>query len=446
MKNSIIYQYLFIVTLLFANPTWGISADVKPPESWITVFVHGIVGLDAKTCLSNIFQFLTDHIANTTYEKTVEYMRADPFFTKNQAMQELGLLPIDLNNYTKGYASGSVARIYNHILSLCPIKQKTYYYTFGWSGLLSFKTRHLDAQCLYSNLVALTNEKKKRSGIEPKIRLIGYSHGANICLNLAKVKKEKPYASIPLQIDELILLGAPIQRETEQLIENPIFKKIYSFYSRSDHVQKKDMLSSQQLFSKRVFRNRREFTLPSSLTQIEIKILMEKGLKKKKKTKKTKGKAADVRKRSVVKGHSWNLKNMSPGHSELWFMAWTPRHYRRNFPFYPTPIVAITPYLIQLIETTSEKQTTSRHVVVDIRPDHNYMVIRHRYPKRKFTLISFLSKDVFNELTFMAMPNKPDNYTRKEHDKHRTLAQTKAHAYRKEQLRLRRANRYKKAS
>ncbi len=68
-------------------------------------------------------------------------------------MQGLGLQPIDLNNYSKGYASGAIARTYDHVLALCPAKQKTHYYTFGWSGLLSFKYRYQDAKDFYQSLV-----------------------------------------------------------------------------------------------------------------------------------------------------------------------------------------------------------------------------------------------------------------------------------------------------
>lgn len=315
MKKGIILSYLFIVTSTITQLAWPTTKE-ELPEPWVTIFVHGILGVDAKTCLANAFQFMTDQIVHTVYAKSVEYMRADPFFTKNQVMQGIGMLPIDLDNYEKGYASGAVARTYNHVLSRCPIKQHTYYYTFGWSGLLSFKARYEDSKKFYLALVELRDQMRKR-GIDPKIRLIGYSHGANICLNLGQVYKEEPFASMSLKINELILLGAPIQRETEQLVESPIFKKIYSFYSRSDNVQKKDLFSSQQFFSKRVFCNRREFDLPATLTQIEVRILVE----HKPRTTKSKrriqrkireSKVTDLTKKSIIKGHSWWLKICRP--------------------------------------------------------------------------------------------------------------------------------------
>jgi len=439
-------SYLFIVVITFNQPLCSQSKG-STREAWLTVFVHGIIGVDAKTCFANAFQFLTDQLKHTLYAKSVEYMRSDEFFTRNQAMQSIGLHPIKMDNFEKGYASGAVARTYDHVLSLCPCKQDTYYYTYGWSGLLSFKARYEDAQNFYKALIELRSHMKKQD-IEPKIRLIGYSHGANVCLNLVQVAKEETFASIPLEIDELILLGAPIQRETEKLIDSPLFKKIYSFYSRSDCVQKKDLFSSQQFFSKRVFCNRHEFELPATLTQIEIKILTEyKPRKKKAQTTQQdmirEQKATDLTKNSIIKGHSWWLKNMSPGHTELWFMEWTPQNYRRTFPLYPVPIVTITPYLIQLIETTSPKQTTSRHLVVDIRPDHNYMVIRHRYPQRRFTTVSFLSQETFKRMDTLSKPNKPDNYTQPIYNKHKETARLNAYNDRKELIRARRARRRK---
>ena len=440
MKRSIKIAYLFIVVITF-NQLFGNKKAQKTPDTWVTVFIHGIIGIDAQTCFANLFQFITDQLSHTTYAKSVEYMRANQFFMKNQAMQEVGLIPIDLNNFEKGYASGAIARSYDYVLSLCPIKQKTYYYTYGWSGLLSFKARYYDAQRLYQELISLRDEMLKKHNINPKFRLIGYSHGANVCLNLGRIYKEEACSKNPLVIDELILLGAPIQRETERLAGCPIFKKIYSFYSRSDCVQKKDLLSSQQLFSKRVFCKHREFKLPPTLTQVEVKILTEYKSKKKKSkpTKKIRNKkATDLTKKSVIKGSSWWLKNMSPGHTELWFMAWTPRNYRINFPLYPVPIACITPYLIQLIETTSPPQTTSRHVVTDIRPDHNYMVIKHRYPEKGFTTVSFLTKQTFDELATLSLVNKPDNYTMQEYNKNKDIACCKARNYRKKIIRKRR--------
>jgi len=444
-----IYKYLFIVILLCNNTAWCTSEKSEVAEPWITIFVHGIIGLDAKTCLSNAFQFFTDHILNTVYAKSVEYMREDPFFTQNQAMQGKGLVAVDLDNFNKGYGAAAVALCHQHITSLCPSNQKNYYYTYGWSGLLSFKARYQDAKNLYSTLLDIMSEFKKQ-GINPKLRLIGYSHGANICLNLGLVHAESLKHS--LTVDELILLGAPIQRETEKHVASPLFKKIYSFYSRSDCVQKKDMFTSQQFFSKRVFSNRHEFSLPATLTQIEVKILVEnKTLNKKRKRKKTTQEdpikinhAADITDHSIVKGRSWLLKNMSPGHSELWFMSWTPRNYREDFPLYPAPVVAFTPYIIQLIEKTTPPQTTSRHLVVDIRPDYNYMVMRHRYPTRHYTAISFVPQKTFDNLKTLSLPYKPDNYTKEVHDIHRAQAKEKAYEDRKKQVRAKRENRGKK--
>ncbi len=445
MKRSILLSCLFIVISINQNLY---ATQNSNPERWIIVFVHGIVGIDAKTCFTNLFQFITDQLVHTTYAKSVGYMRADDFFTQNQAMQGLGLVPIDINNYQKGYACAAIARSYDFILSKSTIKRTCDYYTFGWSGLLSFKARYNDAKSLYTELATLGNTVREH-GLNPKIALLGYSHGANVCLNLGQVYKEEPFSSMPLKIDELILVGAPIQRETEKLVASPIFKKIYSFYSRSDHVQKKDLFSSQQIFSNRVFRNHREFKLPPTLTQIEVKISKESLPRKRKHAKTTNNtgvltKATDLTKRSIIKGRSYRLRNMSPGHTELWFMAWTPRNYRDNFPLYPVPIATLTPYLIQLVEKTLPTQTSSRHVIVDIRPDHNYMVIRQRFPQRQYSTVSFLTKETFDNLATISLPNKPDYYTKEEHNNHRNQAWAQAHAEQKEKIHLKRTMRHNK--
>ena len=110
------------------------------------------------------------------------------------------------------------------------------FYAFGWSGDLSFAARKEAASKLYQELLHLREELTKGWFFwqkKPKFRLITHSHGSNVVLNLAQVKKSND----DLIIDEAIFLAGPVQKETRDFVHAPCFKKIYAFYSTLDSIQ-----------------------------------------------------------------------------------------------------------------------------------------------------------------------------------------------------------------
>ena len=150
-------------------------------------------------------------------------MRQEPFFYQNQAMQGFGLHKIDKTKVGPGLASSGLAKILDEVTLLSHGPRITnHYYTYGWSGLLSPTNRYKDSYGLYT---AIEQElaKFKTQGITPKIRVIGYSHGGNVVLNLGAVRQKMP-VNKQLIIDESIILGTPIQKETDYLVNDPVFK------------------------------------------------------------------------------------------------------------------------------------------------------------------------------------------------------------------------------
>ena len=131
------------------------------------------------------------------------------------------------------------------------------FYLFGWNGKLSFKERKLAAQHLYNELVNLTKEYQKQYNVTPTFRIITHSHGGNVALNLAKVKKD----DVPFEISELILLACPVQEKTKNFVADPLFKRVYSLFSRGELLQVMDPQgiykghSLLPLFSQRTFPN-----------------------------------------------------------------------------------------------------------------------------------------------------------------------------------------------
>lgn len=106
------------------------------------------------------------------------------------------------------------------------------FYFFGWSGKLCFATRLEAAKLLYQQLSQIVKNHQYSCGERPYIRIITHSHGGNVALNLARVKRDNSFV-----IDELILLACPVQTETKHLIHDPIFKRITALYSCLDMLQ-----------------------------------------------------------------------------------------------------------------------------------------------------------------------------------------------------------------
>lgn len=98
-------------------------------------------------------------------------------------------------------------------------------YVFGWPGALGFAIRERAAHDLYELI-------KDYHG---SITIIAHSHGCNVALNLAKIAQEQ--GDKYLSIDRLILLAGPVQAVTEPYVDEPLFKRVYSFYSQADIAQ-----------------------------------------------------------------------------------------------------------------------------------------------------------------------------------------------------------------
>lgn len=376
-------RLLFIFTML---TTTALIAQTKQqsliyekndtPSHTIVVFVHGIINIQPHLNFWNIIRFIYDQIEDSIYARAVELMRKDSYFQQYSAMQGLGLQPIDRNIIQPGAASNCLASLFEIVSK----KNATapginHYYTFGWSGLMSSRMRQLEAELLYK---ALCKELQafKKNGIHPKITVIGYSHGGNLTINLGQVHNqiENPFISI----DQLILMGVPLIPENYQSIASPLFKKIYHFYSPGDRVQPIDCLSGGILFSSKIFKQNRTFSLPPNLQQIQYRV---KRLALKRKRKRT---------------FSFNkrmLRNADPGHTELWSFGWA-HNYRTHMPLYPLPSVTFVQYIINYVE---ELLPQVPHIIADIRP-FDESILLSSYDGKKAMALSFFTNAELNEL------------------------------------------------
>jgi hypothetical protein len=365
---------------------------------------------------SNFMRFITDRIEETLYSETVKYMREDDFFFKNQAMQEIGLHKIDPDRIEKGYASGLVARQFDMVEKLTNpyCNYDNHYYTYGWYGLLSTRIRYYDAIPLYRSITAEVT-KFRAQGIEPEVRVIGYSHGGNVCLNLGAVRQNEDVDQT-INIDELVMLGAPIQCETDFLLADPIFKRVYQIYSRGDRIQKLDFFSTKRFFSRRRFSERKYFKLPEKLTQIQLR--MTRAVQGKHRTELPCFNPNDV---PSISGKSKRFRDASPGHIELWFYGWTPANYRQNFILEPLPFMIFLPYLLDQANQNlcrAQAPNPKQPIIMDIRPEYEHMIIKNQKSWKDVTIVEFFNQQTINKLKEMVKPYIPDCYDIEEYDEH----------------------------
>lgn len=142
------------------------------------------------------------------------------------------------------------------------------FYFFGWNGKLSFEERERAAKDLYKHLVNLTKQYTKKHGIAPQFRIITHSHGGNVALNLAKVKEK----DTPFIVSELILLACPVQEKTTPFIADPLFKRVYSFFSRGEFLQVVDPQGLYKTSEKTPLFSKRLFPDQPNLSQAQIKM------------------------------------------------------------------------------------------------------------------------------------------------------------------------------
>lgn len=106
------------------------------------------------------------------------------------------------------------------------------FYLFGWSGKLRAAAREDAALHLYRNINNLVSAYKKRYHQKPVIRILTHSHGGTVALNLAKVQSSPEFT-----VKELVLLACPVQKNTRDYIDDPLFEHVYALCSSLDMVQ-----------------------------------------------------------------------------------------------------------------------------------------------------------------------------------------------------------------
>lgn len=432
-KQVLIFRLIIIIHCVYQTEIRTQNVEEKI-DTWLIVFIHGIISIKPYLNLPNMVRFIRDRIAQTSYERTIELTRRDDFFYQHHPMQKPGLRNISMSDTTPGAASTAYAHIFEKIYEFCGIHQKNYYYTFGWSGLLSPRIRHFEAKILYDQLIQVYQEFKDQ-GIKPKICLICYSHGGNIALKLGEVYKTEGYPkSKKLPIDQLILYGLPVLPETDYLVNSSLFKKVYHVYSFGDRVQRLDLFSLSRISSNRIFHERSDFKIPKKLVQIELRI--RRPITGKERI------ASSPEELINILHNRRIMRNADPGHSEFWSFGWAPSSYRPTFPFYPLPAAVLTPFLTHTIES---KHPEATKLIMELHPFYERMLC-YDIEKRSQQLLPFMTRQQVDTLKVLALQYRPLGYSREMYNQKITYAKVKARDEWLTNRNIRRFGRFKRFS
>ncbi|MBU1007807.1 flagellar export protein FliJ [Candidatus Dependentiae bacterium] len=383
-------------------------------EPWITIFVHGSFG--SLLGFLSYSQVMDDRVDGTPYKKAVNKMRKDSFFYREQPLLGRGLVKVNPSFDLCATGSEKLAvypllKTYEEIVEhMYPGKEQNFFYTFGWSGLLSQRRRCLEAIRFY-NMLSEELEKYRKDGMSPKIRVITHSHGGNVIAYAAaidealrfeggvlknkdkrrkavqlvrerfkvlSVKKEakerkgqKRWDYVPegklIGIDEFILWGMPVQPETDHLFTSALFKNVYHFYSDDDLVQRIDGFSTKKGYSDRRFDVERlckmagnhgkekACRLVQSRIMVNRKVLGGDGIAE------SNDAVSPPEEKVAMKQESfWSVlfsggalltpTGQDPTHKELWFFSWKKDGDDvREFILAPFPAAIFSPVFVNLI-------------------------------------------------------------------------------------------------
>lgn len=336
-KQRLIMKKNLIIIVIFFN----ILADDIPKNIMLTVFVHG--SLRPRVKMSDVIAISKDkNVPNTNYGKTNLYIRNHHFTRQSQAMQDLGLQEISAK-------SPESCKLAFNIINELDVEENQMAFTFGWSGLLTRSGRKDEGNKMYTQLSQVI-DKLKSEKLNPKVRIIAFSHGGNVSLNMANSYINEPN----FYVDELIMIGTPVQRDTDYLINNKIFKNIYHFYSSEDLAQKIDHLSASTHHCHQRFAERKGFCLPAKLKQIRIRVKKANGAK---------NKITANYCHAVPPTNKFHY--IDPGHIELWFFGWCASGYRHDYPLYPLPVAIFTPWIARMIK---QLPGHTQHITAEIYP------------------------------------------------------------------------------
>jgi len=430
-----------------------LQLDTVEKTHRIVLFVHGTFG--STLGLLDIPSVMKDNLKGSLYTKTARSMRKDRFFFCTQPLLDRGLRSFepsfDRSSDDGGFAVYPIGKCFEKMAHYAwGDGEVRHYYVFGWSGLLSQHKRRQEALRLLNELTEEVKKFKKRN-ITPKITIISHSHGGNVVLNMGLLAAELngySYEKIPefeqaesvtktrlflaeqpertavqsafshkrwdyrpekpaWTVEHFVLLGTPIQPETDFGILSPLFEHVYNCYSYADRVQPNDWISTSRYYSEQKFDRVKQVlskygqSIPKSLVQ--LRILFERSCDAEGRLVYTTEGGAMRKKRTA-----WNMlvgdlssapAHTDPTHKELWFIV-SPKHDQTAF-LKPLPVSVLAPVMIKLQSLSPEScdgdcNIALRDGVFNVElADHMLGIVRERI-KIPYTEIKALQNAVRN--------------------------------------------------
>ncbi len=454
-KNKRRFIFFLILILIIGAIAFYFSQkqqEPKPifraPQQNVDIFIHGSFGTPLG--ILSLPHVIKDDLKGSLYKKLIKRMRRDSLFYQDQPIQQRGLTRVFPtfnipSTDTKRLAVYPILKSYDLMSKEIDASVDRKLYTFGWNGLVSQYQRRRESLRLY-NILSQELEKQYRETSPPKIRLITHSHGGNIGLNLggiftilnltqfptdssknlsqdpdeneslfhmleyiktlpnreqAQTKKGfKRFDYVPenkkLVIDELVLLGTPIQPETAKFCLSPIFKNIYNIYSDHDSVQQIDFVSTRKGWSDKRFCDAliQEIQQKKTPHLVQIRILFDRHLKQTalaQQTNKHETEGVTSQEPSL-----WNVlfsqdhNSVDPLHKDLWFAGWWQEEKPKSLTLHPLPVVAILPVILDaikslphdVVDVDAHIKRTSQHFKIAIT-QHNEIkpLVIKRFPR-----------------------------------------------------------------
>lgn len=455
-KQTIIFLIISLL-LVVISKTLFMYTYAKKQDVWVNVFVHGSFG--TMLGLLSLPRVLADDVHNSMYHQLTKKMRQDATFFSGQPILQRGLTRVypTFNIEATGglkLAAYPILKAYDLVMHVIGKTDINWYYTFGWSGLVSQHRRKFEAIRLYN---ALTEEiaRIQAQGFNPKIRLLAHSHGGNLCLNLAMIpliqegkhresthqysfsddavdslKKMssiieslnplhmrpnhmvKKYDYLPCNnnfvIDELVLLGTPIQVENAPFIASSLFKRVYNIYSEKDVIQELDWVSTKQRISSQrisddVLAAMRHNQLDAHTHLIQAKIMYDRPLTSASLTQ-------EQREQQEQEKTLWSrifktkTTDKDPSHKDLWFFSWADLTRANKSFATPLPTVVFIPF----IKNTMDMCHNFDDIDINLTQDKDLLVAEvYQHNHKYYEITNTMPSEIIDTMKQLLDPWSP---------------------------------------
>ena len=180
-----------------------------------------------------------------------------------------------------------------------------------------------------------------------------------------------------------------------------------------------------------MFQERPGFKLPNKLIQVRWKITRHTHYQQS---------ATKLSLDWYKKGAHHLSRNVSPGHTELWFFGWTAANYRKTFPLYPLPIVSIAPYALSLIKEQIHKYDPRNHLVLHLDTQNEKIVVHDSKTKKIVIYEDLFPRSTMAYLREKIKQYQPPEYCREQANKKLSDATRDAHRIHRSQRKAKRQN------